>query len=82
MPLYFVDAAGDRGTVSDELTVTHDGADDVAESVESCVESVRTAEDDLEAVFHRLFAELPEQCPITEVGRTDHEPIPVIEASA
>lgn len=37
VPLYFVDTAGDRGTVSDELNVTHDGADGVAESVETCV---------------------------------------------
>lgn len=84
MPLYFVDTAGDRGTVNDELEVSHDGAVAVTESVESCIELVLDEEqdhdeaDDLEAVFHRLFAELPNECPITEVGRTDREPIPVI----
>lgn len=71
MALYFVDTAGNRGTISDELTVSYRGPDDVTESLESCIEATRSEEDSVEDVFRTLFTELPEQCPVREVGRAD-----------
>ena len=71
MPLYFVGSDGNRGHISDELEVSHDGPDAVAEAVETCIERVDADAEHVEDVFDELFKELFSESVVEELGRAD-----------